>query len=142
MPADVVVLWQEAAEGKVEIIGREPSHSEMWKRTHLRKGSRPFDKDIDCSSSVGLYKKKKSAWVDDKAHETWVNYEGYHLETYGEESSQHPELDKELWYRASGGKKRGKVYGLSNLKNDFNVQHHGKQDQEIERDYPRYSERK
>ncbi|XP_022017878.1 uncharacterized protein LOC110917731 [Helianthus annuus] len=78
MPADVVVLWQEAAEGK-------------------------------------------------------VNYEGYHLETYGEESSQHPELDKELWYRASGGKKRGKVYGLSNLKNDFNVQHHGKQDQEIER---------
>ncbi|KAF5824250.1 hypothetical protein HanXRQr2_Chr00c029g0833061 [Helianthus annuus] len=52
MPADVVVLWQEAAEGKVEIIGREPSHSEMWKRTHLRKGSRPFDKDIDCSSSV------------------------------------------------------------------------------------------
>ncbi|KAJ0438238.1 hypothetical protein HanHA300_Chr16g0611661 [Helianthus annuus] len=24
----------------------------MWKRTHLRKGSRPFDKDIDCSSSV------------------------------------------------------------------------------------------
>ncbi|KAM0014765.1 hypothetical protein Hdeb2414_s0033g00718091 [Helianthus debilis subsp. tardiflorus] len=62
-----------------------------------------------------------------------VKYEGYLLEKYGEESSQYRELDKELWYRASGGKKRGKVYGLSNLKNDFNVQHHGKQDQEIER---------
>ncbi|MFS8009922.1 hypothetical protein Hanom_Chr14g01290991 [Helianthus anomalus] len=64
---------------------------------------------------------------------TEVKYEGYLLEKYGEESSQHRELEKELWYRASGGKKRGKVYGLSNLKNDFNVQHHGKQDQEIER---------
>ncbi|KAF5819060.1 hypothetical protein HanXRQr2_Chr02g0073341 [Helianthus annuus] len=62
-----------------------------------------------------------------------VKYEGLLLEKYGEESSQHRELDKELWYRAAGGKKRGKVYGLSNLKNDFNVQHHGKQDQEIER---------
>ncbi|XP_035838044.1 uncharacterized protein LOC118485728 [Helianthus annuus] len=62
-----------------------------------------------------------------------VKYEGYLLEKYGEESSQHRELDKELWYEASGGKKRGKVYGLSNVKNDFNVQHHGKQGQEIER---------
>ncbi|KAM0063576.1 hypothetical protein Hdeb2414_s0003g00092491 [Helianthus debilis subsp. tardiflorus] len=74
MPADVVVLWQEATEGKeaaggkvwslkrtwqqqenwattreqgsnkAEIIGREPSHSEMWKQTHLRKGSRPLIK--------------------------------------------------------------------------------------------------
>ncbi|MFS7966927.1 hypothetical protein Hanom_Chr09g00779741 [Helianthus anomalus] len=35
-----------------EIIGREPSHSEIWKQIHLRKGSRPFDKDLDCSSSV------------------------------------------------------------------------------------------
>ncbi|MFS7957171.1 hypothetical protein Hanom_Chr07g00663291 [Helianthus anomalus] len=35
-----------------EIIGREPSHSEMWKQTHLKKESRPFDKDLDCSSSV------------------------------------------------------------------------------------------
>ncbi|KAJ0478773.1 putative transposase, Ptta/En/Spm, plant [Helianthus annuus] len=133
-----------------EIIGREPAHSEMWKQTHLRKGSRPFDKDLDCSSSVvenvdledvdlegveleGNVQEKKSAWVDDRAHDTWVKYEGLLLEKYGEESSQHRELDKELWYRAAGGKKRGKVYGLSNLKNDFNVQHHGKQDQEIER---------
>ncbi|KAF5820628.1 hypothetical protein HanXRQr2_Chr01g0004341 [Helianthus annuus] len=60
-----------------------------------------------------------------------VKYEGYLLEKYGEESSQHRELDKELWYEASGGKKRGKVYGLSNVKNDFNVQHHGKQGQEV-----------
>uniref|UniRef100_A0A251SF58 Uncharacterized protein n=1 Tax=Helianthus annuus TaxID=4232 RepID=A0A251SF58_HELAN len=43
------------------------------------------------------------------------------FQTKEDESSQHRELDKELWYRASGGKKRGKVYGLSNLKNDFNV---------------------
>ncbi|KAJ0894672.1 putative ubiquitin fusion degradation protein Ufd1 [Helianthus annuus] len=50
-----------------------------------------------------------------------VKYEGYLLEKYVEESSQHRELDKELWYQASGGKKRGKVYGLSNVKNDFNV---------------------
>ncbi|MFS7889787.1 hypothetical protein Hanom_Chr00s000005g01611151 [Helianthus anomalus] len=91
----------------------------MWKQTHLRKGSRSFDKDLDCSSSVvenvdledvdleGNVQEKKSAWVDDRAHETLLKYEGYLLEKYGEESSQHRELDKEVWYRASGGKKRG-----------------------------------
>ncbi|KAF5799085.1 hypothetical protein HanRHA438_Chr07g0310661 [Helianthus annuus] len=42
-------------------------------------------------------------------------------------------LTKNCGSELLGGKKRGKVYGLSNLKNDFNVQHHGKQDQEIER---------
>ncbi|MFS7927249.1 putative transposase, Ptta/En/Spm, plant [Helianthus anomalus] len=74
-----------------EIIGREPSHSEMWKQTHLRKGSRPFVKDLDCSSSVvenvdledvdlegveleGNVQEKKSAWVDDRAHETLVSF--------------------------------------------------------------------
>ncbi|MFS8020553.1 hypothetical protein Hanom_Chr16g01416891 [Helianthus anomalus] len=73
----------------------------MWKQTHLRKGSRPFDKDHDCSSSVvenvdledvdledvdledvdlegveleGNVQEKKSAWVDDRAHETWVSF--------------------------------------------------------------------
>ncbi|KAJ0590728.1 hypothetical protein HanIR_Chr04g0200701 [Helianthus annuus] len=42
-------------------------------------------------------------------------------------------LTKNCGTKLPGGKKRGKVYGLSNVKNDFNVQHHGKQGQEIER---------
>ncbi|KAJ0430442.1 hypothetical protein HanHA300_Chr17g0669091 [Helianthus annuus] len=75
MLADVVVLWQEAAEGKVK-------------------------------------------------------YEGYLFEKYGEESCRHRELDR-IVVPSSRGKKRGKVYRLSNVKNDFNVQHHGKQDQEV-----------
>ncbi|KAL8257520.1 hypothetical protein R6Q59_029561 [Mikania micrantha] len=45
-------------------------------------------------------------------------YKGYLVEKYGEDDSQHPRFDKPLWSHASqatGGKNKGKLYGLSNI---------------------------
>ncbi|KAJ0741524.1 hypothetical protein HanOQP8_Chr06g0229031 [Helianthus annuus] len=108
----------------------------MWKQTHLRKGNRPFDKDLDCRSSIvenvdledvdledneleGNLQEKKLAWVDDRAQETLEKYEGYLMEKYGEDCIQQSIFDQGLWFRAAGGKKKGKVYGLSNFSDPY-----------------------
>ncbi|KAD4179329.1 hypothetical protein E3N88_27920 [Mikania micrantha] len=45
-------------------------------------------------------------------------YKGFLVEKYGEDDSQHPRFDEPLWSRASqetGGKNKGKLYGLSSI---------------------------
>ncbi|XP_035837416.1 uncharacterized protein LOC110912466 isoform X2 [Helianthus annuus] len=107
---------KEAAGGKVWSLKRTWQQQENWAATREQGSNKAVLRRKNYLEAVlpnfllVLFQTKED-----------VKYEGYLLEKYGEESSQHRELDKELWYRASGGKKRGKVYGLSNLKNDFNV---------------------
>ncbi|XP_076912541.1 uncharacterized protein LOC143570905 [Bidens hawaiensis] len=113
-------------------LGRELTTHEMWKQSHCRKGSRPLDKDLSNSlvsedDSEGSFEEENLNWVDDRAKETWVNYNGYVVEKYGEE---HSELDKDSWSRAVGGVKRGKLYGLSNVSG---TRVHVRQDPEIEK---------
>ncbi|KAL8228574.1 hypothetical protein R6Q59_000040 [Mikania micrantha] len=46
------------------------------------------------------------------------DYKGYLVEKYREDDSQHPRFDEPLWSRASqatGGKNKGKLYGLCNI---------------------------
>ncbi|MFS8010744.1 putative transposase, Ptta/En/Spm, plant [Helianthus anomalus] len=91
------------------ILGRELSAHEAWKQSNCRKGSRPLDKDLSCSSSLlldvdseGDTQEENLIWVDDRTEETW------------ERMIKHPKFDKDLWSRA-GGKNKGKVYGLGNI---------------------------
>ncbi|KAL8205318.1 hypothetical protein R6Q57_008869 [Mikania cordata] len=49
-----------------------------------------------------------------------VKYDGYLVEKYGDECSNHPKYDEVLWSRAAGGKNKRKVYGLSCI-NDLNA---------------------
>ncbi|KAM0011839.1 hypothetical protein Hdeb2414_s0013g00416391 [Helianthus debilis subsp. tardiflorus] len=119
----------------------------MWKQTHLRKGSRPFDKDLDCSSSVvenvdlegveleGNVQEKNRHGLTIGHMRLCLNMRDIFWRSMGRKVANTENLTKNCGTKLSGEKKRGKVYGLSNLKNDFNVQHHGKQDQEVERDY-------
>ncbi|KAD1209167.1 hypothetical protein E3N88_43155 [Mikania micrantha] len=63
-------------------------------------------------------------------HALWVEvkYDGYLVEKYGDERSNHPKFDEVLWSRATGGKNKRKVYGLSCV-NDSNA--HGRQNPEV-----------
>ncbi|KAL8234117.1 hypothetical protein R6Q59_020217 [Mikania micrantha] len=75
-------------------LGRDISWEEIWRQSHCKKGKRPLDK---LSEEI---------------------YKGYLVEKYGEDDSQHPRFDEPLWSRASqetGGKNKGKLYGLSNI---------------------------
>ncbi|KAL8199652.1 hypothetical protein R6Q57_013220 [Mikania cordata] len=63
---------------QAKILGRELQPHEMWKQSRCRKGSRPLDKDLTCSSSlvsnVDLkenIEEENLVWVDDRAKETW-----------------------------------------------------------------------
>ncbi|KAD6796732.1 hypothetical protein E3N88_07628 [Mikania micrantha] len=112
---------------KAKILGRELQPHEMWKQSHCRKGSRPLDKDLSCSSSlvsdVDLeenIEEENLVWVDDRANETWDKYDGYLVEKYGDGRGKYPKFDKDLWSRAASGKNKGKVYELSSV-NDSNT---------------------
>ncbi|MFS7937112.1 hypothetical protein Hanom_Chr05g00423781 [Helianthus anomalus] len=104
----------------------------MWKQTHCRKGSRPLDKDPSGSSSLvsdidsdGNIQEENLVWVDDRAEETWAKYEGYLVEKYRDEP---PKFDQDLWKRAAGGMKKGKVYGLGVVTDSYV---HGSHDPEV-----------
>ncbi|KAJ0880966.1 putative transposase, Ptta/En/Spm, plant [Helianthus annuus] len=119
-----------------KILGRELSVHEAWKQSRCRKGSRPLDKDLSCSSSLlldvdseGNTQEENIVWVDDRAEETWVKYDGFLVEKYGKERIKHPKFDEDLWSRAAGMNK-GKVYGLGNV-SDPCV--HNREDPEIEK---------
>ncbi|KAD6454699.1 hypothetical protein E3N88_09405 [Mikania micrantha] len=106
-----------------KILGRELQPHEMWKQSHCRKGSRPMDKDLSSSSShvsdvdsEENIEEENLVWVDERANETWAKYDGYLVEKYGDERSNHPKFDEVLWSRATGGKNKRKVYGLSCVK--------------------------
>ncbi|KAL8188542.1 hypothetical protein R6Q57_029830 [Mikania cordata] len=84
-----------------KILERDPKPHEMWKQSHCRKGSRPLDKDLSSSSSlvsdVDLdenIEEENPVWVDDRAKETWVKYDGYLVEKYWDERSNHPKFDE------------------------------------------------
>ncbi|KAD4585348.1 hypothetical protein E3N88_22949 [Mikania micrantha] len=118
-----------------KILGRELQPHEMWKQSHCRKGSRPMDKDLSSSSShvsdvdsEENIEEDNLVWVDERAKETWAKYDGYLVEKYGDERSNHPKFDEVLWSRAAGGKNKRKVYGLSCV-NDSNA--HGRQNHEV-----------
>ncbi|KAL8241535.1 hypothetical protein R6Q59_014889 [Mikania micrantha] len=105
-----------------KIMGRELSAHEMWKQSHCRKGSRPLDKHLACSSSAVSsvdseenIEEENLIWVDDRAGETWAAYEAFVVKKYGNDCSKHPKFDQDLWTQAAGGKNRGKVYGLPNV---------------------------
>ncbi|KAD6119751.1 hypothetical protein E3N88_11022 [Mikania micrantha] len=49
-------------------------------------------------------------WVDERAKETWVKYDGYLVEKYGDERSNHPKFDEVLWSRAAHGKSKRSVW--------------------------------
>ncbi|KAI7726949.1 hypothetical protein M8C21_011374, partial [Ambrosia artemisiifolia] len=109
------------SDSKAKILGRELSAHEMWKQSHCKKGSRPLDKDPSCSSSLlldldseGDVQAENLVWVDDRAEETWVKYDGLLVEKYGIERSKYPKFDEDLWSRAVG-KNKGKVYGLGSV---------------------------
>ncbi|KAK1440340.1 hypothetical protein QVD17_06165 [Tagetes erecta] len=121
-----------------EAIGRELSHIEMWKQSHCKKGSRPLDKDlsllveevdfedVDLDENI---EEENLDWVDDRARETWVKYKECLVNKYGKEQCKHPKsVDKDLWIQASGGIKKGKVYGLSNVSDSYT---HGRQNPEV-----------
>ncbi|XP_076924188.1 uncharacterized protein LOC143586547 [Bidens hawaiensis] len=119
---------------KEKTLGRELTTHEMWKQSHCRKGSRPLDKDLSSllvsgDDSEGSVQGKSLNWVDNRA-ETWVNYNGYVVEKYGDDRSMHPKFDEDLWSRATGGIKKGKMYGLTNVSGS---RVHGRQDAEIEK---------
>ncbi|KAD4179877.1 hypothetical protein E3N88_28468 [Mikania micrantha] len=87
-----------------------------------RKGSRPLDKHLACSSSAVSsvdseenIEEENLIWVDDRAGETWAAYEAFVVKKYGNDCSKHPKFDQDLWTQAAGGKNRGKVYGLPNV---------------------------
>ncbi|KAK1423522.1 hypothetical protein QVD17_18826 [Tagetes erecta] len=122
-----------------EAIGRELSHIEMWKQSHCKKGSRPLDKDlsllveevdfedVDLDENI---EEENLDWVDDRARETWVKYKECLVNKYGKEQCKHPKsVDKDLWIQASGGIKKGKVYGLSNVSDSYT---HGRQNPEFD----------
>ncbi|KAD4385297.1 hypothetical protein E3N88_25465 [Mikania micrantha] len=118
-----------------KILGRELQPHEMWKQSHCRKGSRPMDKDLSSSSShvsdvdsEENIEEENLVWVDERAKETWAKYDGYLVEKYGDERSNHPKFDEVLWSRAAGGKNKRKVYGLSCV-NDSNE--HGRHNPEV-----------
>lgn len=54
-----------------------------------------------------------------------VKYDGYLVEKYGDEP---PKFDQGLWSRAAGGVKRGKVYGLGIVSEQYVD---GQQDREV-----------
>ncbi|KAL8246244.1 hypothetical protein R6Q59_007460 [Mikania micrantha] len=117
------------------ILGRERQPHEMWKQSHCRKGSRPLDKDLSSSSShvsdvdsEENIEEDNLVWVDERAKETWVKYDEYLVDKYGDERSNHPKFNEVLWSRAAGGKNKRKVYGLSCV-NDSNA--HGRQNHEV-----------
>ncbi|XP_022034226.1 uncharacterized protein LOC110936192 isoform X2 [Helianthus annuus] len=117
-------------------LGRELTIREAYKQSHCRKGSRPLDKDLSCSNSLildvdseGDAQEENLVWVDARAEETWVKYEGFLEEKYGKERNKHPKFDKDLWSRAEGNHK-GKGYGLGN---DSDPCVHRREDPEIEK---------
>ncbi|KAD6454854.1 hypothetical protein E3N88_09560 [Mikania micrantha] len=57
-----------------------------------------------------------------------VKYDGYLVEKYGDERSNHPKFDEVLLSRVAGSNNKGNVYGLS-IGNDLNAP--GKQDLEV-----------
>ncbi|KAL8188543.1 hypothetical protein R6Q57_029831 [Mikania cordata] len=100
---------------------------EMWKQSHCRKGSKPLDKDLSSSSSLVSevdsnenIEEENLVKVDDMANETWVKYDGYLVEKYGDERSNRPKFDEVLWSRVAGGKNKRNVYGLS-IVNELNA---------------------
>ncbi|KAK1407521.1 hypothetical protein QVD17_39137 [Tagetes erecta] len=58
-----------------------------------------------------------------------VKYKECLVNKYGKEQCKHPKsVDKDLWIQASGGIKKGKVYGLSNVSDSYT---HGRQNPEV-----------
>ncbi|KAL8230131.1 hypothetical protein R6Q59_000543 [Mikania micrantha] len=111
-------------------FGHETLFRDMWMQSRCRKGSRPLDKVSECNSPVvnvfdeetdeGIdseenVQEQNLNWVDERSSETWKIYEGYLVEKYGDDESKHPEYDSDLWFRATGGKNKGKLYGFSNV---------------------------
>ncbi|KAK1411222.1 hypothetical protein QVD17_37768 [Tagetes erecta] len=53
-------------------------------------------------------------WVDSRAGETIYKYKEFVAERYVETDILPPELDMDLWIQSSGGKKKGRLYGIGN----------------------------
>ncbi|KAL8267315.1 hypothetical protein R6Q59_004659 [Mikania micrantha] len=86
------------------ILGRELQPHEMWKQSHCRKGSKPMDKDLSSVSShvsdvdsEENIEEENLVWVDERANETWAKYDGYLVEKYEDERSNHSKFDEVLW---------------------------------------------
>ncbi|KAD4982252.1 hypothetical protein E3N88_18923 [Mikania micrantha] len=110
-------------------LGRDISWEEMWRQSHCKKGKRPLDKlsevgspiinDLDLEEDVQQH---RNEWVDERSYDTFEIYKGYLVEKYGEDDSQYPRFNEPLWSRASqatGGKNKGKLYGLRNISDPF-----------------------
>ncbi|KAL8205380.1 hypothetical protein R6Q57_008931 [Mikania cordata] len=50
--------------------------------------------DVDSEENI---EEENLVWVDESAKETWVKYDGYLVEKYGNERSNHPKFDEVLW---------------------------------------------
>ncbi|MFS8023513.1 hypothetical protein Hanom_Chr16g01452311 [Helianthus anomalus] len=51
----------------------------------------PLDVDPE-----GDTQEENIVWVDARADETWVKYEGFLVDKYGKERNKHPKFDKDL----------------------------------------------
>ncbi|KAI7752657.1 hypothetical protein M8C21_006930, partial [Ambrosia artemisiifolia] len=82
-----------------------------WKAKSLR------NKEIRRKATGGKHTLGYQTYVT--AQRKAVKYNGYVVEKYGNERREHPKFDDDLWYRASGGMNKGKVYGLGNVRDSY-----------------------
>ncbi|CAK8563271.1 unnamed protein product [Lathyrus sativus] len=87
-------------------LGREPTLDEVFLRTHT--------------------KKKDSSWVDDRSKKTYETFQEKlkHASQVGETSNSGPkEVDSatrlNFWAEATGGKTRGRLYGVGDLSKHY-----------------------
>ncbi|KAL8215614.1 hypothetical protein R6Q57_022451 [Mikania cordata] len=95
-----------------------------------RKGTRPLDKllinkggersqeagnldEIDLQITV--------KWVNTRAKDSLKSYKECVKKRYGDDASKQPLFDPNSWIQAVGGRKKGRIYGFSNISDAYVV---------------------
>ncbi|KAL8268208.1 hypothetical protein R6Q59_002006 [Mikania micrantha] len=107
-----------------KLLGRPATVDEIWMQSHGKKGTRPLDKlltskggersqetgnldEIDLQTTV--------KWVDTRAKDSLKSYKECVKKRYGDDASKQPLFDPDSWIQTVRGRKKGRVYGFSDI---------------------------
>ncbi|KAL8259994.1 hypothetical protein R6Q59_027947 [Mikania micrantha] len=109
------------ASKKDKLLGRPATVDEIWMQSHKKKGTRPLDKLLISKGGEGPQEARNLDDIDLHAIVKWKSYKEHVKKRYGDDASKQPLFDPDSWIQAVGGRKKGRVYGFSDISDSFRM---------------------
>ncbi|KAL8249808.1 hypothetical protein R6Q59_006676 [Mikania micrantha] len=107
-----------------KLLGRPATVDEIWMHSHGKIGTRPLDKLLISKGGEGQHEagnlddidlQDTVKWVDTRAKDSLKSYKEHVKKRYGDDARKQPLFDPDSWIQAVGGRKKGRVYGFSDI---------------------------